>query len=88
MISAFQSRNFGCGMKPTLEELSIANQYRKNIKPTYSEQESVLKIRGKCEKEDLNGSPIVLYFHLYYILSMVLHLAKKAIGLMITCHAV
>jgi hypothetical protein len=60
MISAFQSREFGFGMKLTIEELHKVNQYRKTIRPTYSEQESALKIKGKCEKEVLKEFPFVL----------------------------
>jgi hypothetical protein len=58
MVSAFQSREFGFGLKFTLEDLKVINDY--------AETESAMKILGNTKKKDLSESPFVIYFEYGY----------------------
>jgi hypothetical protein len=59
MVSAFVSRDFGFGMKFTIDQLSAINNKRKD--ECYMDSQSAILKRGKAEKEPLSDSPFVRY---------------------------
>jgi len=66
MIPAFQSREFGFGMKLSLMEIQKINQFRSEKRPLYAEAESAIKINGTAVKQPLTDSPFVLFFEYGY----------------------
>ena len=60
MISAFQSREFGFGLKFTDEELNSINEYRSGKK--YTDEDAAKEVKCDIYKKDLTCSPFVEYF--------------------------
>ena len=60
MISAFQSREFGFGLKFTDEELNSVNEYRSGKK--YTDEDAAKEVKRDIYKKDLTCSPFVEYF--------------------------
>ena len=67
MVSALVSREFGWGHKDlTTEELKKVNEFRKNTRPNYADEEAAKYVFGSSKKEDLpdfkEKNPFVRYF--------------------------
>jgi hypothetical protein len=60
MLSAFVSREFGFGMKLTVEDLRQVNEYREG--KHYSDRLAALEKRGMSDKKPLASSPFVVEF--------------------------
>ena len=60
MISAFQSREFGFGLKISDEDLNRVNEWRRG--QHYLDESAAKAKRGTSEKKDLPSSPFVFEF--------------------------
>ncbi len=66
MISAFQSREFGFGLKLSLAEIQQINQFRSEKRPLYAEAESAIKINSAAIKKPITDSAFILFFEYDY----------------------
>ena len=78
MVSAFQHREFGCGVNLNQEELKFVNNRRRQNWPNYKSVDSAMKCNGKVHKDDLKYSPYSIFFEF--------GAQKKDTGTMITWH--
>jgi hypothetical protein len=62
MVSAFQSREFGFGMKMSERDLEIVNEHRRGKK--YTDSAAALEILRCDDKKDLSESPFVRYLEI------------------------
>jgi hypothetical protein len=62
MVSAFQSREFGFGMKMTERDLEIVNEHRRGKK--YTDSAAAIEILRCDDKKDLSESPFVRYLEI------------------------
>ncbi|KAI2496105.1 hypothetical protein MHU86_18382 [Fragilaria crotonensis] len=62
MLSAFQSRETGFGLKLSSIQLSEINESRRN--KNYVDVDAAIAIHGQAMKKDLRDSPFVIYFEL------------------------
>jgi len=66
IMYAFQSREFGFGLKLSLAEIQQINQFRSEKRPLYAEAESAIKINSAAIKKPITDSAFILFFEYDY----------------------